>query len=209
MKKILPIVLTALVASHTVNADTRLWLSNSTTDGNLAGLGTGTIRANADALCDADTGKPTIANSTTHAFMSIDANDEIRDMPTNYTIPTTEPILRADGTTQIAANFPALLNTATVALLGNSVFDTFFFVWTGSSANGELSTNTCNGWTLATSSGTSGQAGLSNSTSSTYMSLGPSNCAASTKLYCITYGTAAPAVPSVPSVSSGLSDWEE
>ena len=66
-----------------------------------------------DAFCDADPDKPVVAGSTTRSFVSVDATDEIRDMPANYNIPTTETILDRMGSAvgdEIANNFADLLD---------------------------------------------------------------------------------------------------
>ncbi|MDO3381594.1 hypothetical protein [Gilvimarinus algae] len=173
-------------------ADVRLWVSSDTIDGSIGG------RAALDTHCDTDSNKPTVAGSTTRAFISVDGADEIRDMATNYSIPTAEPILRSDGVTQIASDFQALLNTG-VTNLDNSV-GTPTLVWTASSNDGAVTANSCVGWTatgmnLATR-------GDGNSTSISYLDVSsPSACINTFSTYCITYTSTA----TVGGTVSGLS----
>ncbi|MBF0239807.1 MAG: fibronectin type III domain-containing protein, partial [SAR324 cluster bacterium] len=77
--------------------------SGGTSAGNLGG------RSGADARCVAEKSAtwPNLACSNIRAFLSVDANDEIQDMPTNYGVPTNRPILGPTGT-QIRSNWPQL-----------------------------------------------------------------------------------------------------
>ena len=151
--RVLLIIILSL--SLPVLADVRLWVSDTTTQGDIGG------RTGADGVCDSDTNKPAVASSTTRAFISVDTDDEIRDMPSLYNIPSNEVIFRQDGTTQIAPNYAALLNTTdptplsdftalstfTEADLINSVSEGTFlagFVGTGSQRDGSLSANCSN-----------------------------------------------------------------
>ena len=78
-------------------------------DGDMGG------RTGADAICQASPSRPAgFANY--RAFISIDANDEIRDMPANYGVPTSLPIIGPTGTL-IANNWADLLDGSIAASL--------------------------------------------------------------------------------------------
>ncbi|MFC3122704.1 hypothetical protein [Agaribacter flavus] len=159
-------------------ADVRLWVSDATTNGAIG------ARAGADAFCQSDINRPSVASSTTRAFISINLSDRVLDMPTLYSIPQNEVIRSADGITLIAANFAALLNTDTTPLLA-PVDTTVTEVFTGSSFFGGL-LNSCAFFSDASGMfpGTIGNPSL---TSQTYLTIGPSDCITPRPLYCITY----------------------
>ncbi|BFT31945.1 hypothetical protein D210916BOD24_31210 [Alteromonas sp. D210916BOD_24] len=158
-------------------ADVRLWIPDAGTDGNLGG------RTGADNFCNTDANKPVVAGSTTRAFISVSAADEIQDMPTLYNIPTNETIYRVDGTTVVASNFAALLNTGTTLLTNNVGTD---LAYTGSTGTGAVN-NTCNGWT-DNNAAVFGTNGASFSKDNTYLTNGPNYpCDNVIYLYCMTY----------------------
>lgn len=198
-QKLIAGMVAALVSYGTV-ADVRVWVSATTTDGDIPGAGT--ARANADALCDADANKPAVVGSTTRALISIDGNDEIRDMPANYNVPTNETIHRADGTTTIAADWTALLSASTTPLVTAIGTDNAIDTHTGSFNSGALAFN-CSGYTN-NGSGDLTELGRPVTTGAPF-SAASTTCDAIENLYCITYTPA----PSAPTVSSGLSGWEE
>lgn len=193
---VIPVVFSMLISS-TANADIRIWRTTANTDGDLSG------RAGADAFCDGDTNKPVVAGSTTRAFISIDATDEVQDMPTNYSVPVAEPISRQDGGLQIAANFPALLDANTTPLTNsiNGIAGVAGAAFTGTTATGALDANNCSGWTTTAGNG---QSGLGNSTGGGYLATGVTSCSNATSigLFCITFTTAAPV-----SGNSELVEW--
>jgi len=106
--------------------------------GNLGG------RSGVDSKCRGWYG--TMANATHRGFISIDATDEIRDMPVNYGIPVDVPVVDPSGTL-IANSWFDLLSGALAADL-SSLFDPpqGFSWWSGSNADGSLGDN-CSGWT--------------------------------------------------------------
>ena len=87
---------------------TKIYLFGSTDehDGNLGG------RTGADALLDADGNKPVACTTATHAFISVDANDSIANMPTTYCFPDNIKIYAPDGITIIADNWAALMDSS-------------------------------------------------------------------------------------------------
>ena len=87
--------------------------SGGASNGNLGG------RAGADTLCQNNL--PTgLGTEYIHfrAFISVDAADEIRDMPSNYAVPTDLPITGPIGAT-IANDWAALLNSEAEPLLSS------------------------------------------------------------------------------------------
>ncbi|MBX2839480.1 MAG: DUF1554 domain-containing protein [Gammaproteobacteria bacterium] len=173
------LILSLFFISYHSHADTRLWLSDTRTDGNIGG------RAGADAFCNGDANNPGIPASTTRAFLSVDAADEIRDMPANYNIPTNETIFQVDGTTQITVNFAALLDAGTTPL--TNIIGGATSPYTGSAGDGSLSIFNCAGWTDNT--GGTGQAGSSNETNQFYLTGSASACDTGfpIPIYCISY----------------------
>lgn len=187
------LLLSLFLISNHANADVRLWLSNTATDGNIGG------RAGADALCVADTNNPLVVGSETRAFLSVNANDEIRDLPENYNVPRDETIFRVDGTTQIATDFAALLNAETTPL--STTIGGARNAFTGSGSNGALvplSGLHCNNWT-SNSSSLSGLSGDSNSINQFYITGSAGKCDLDIlRLYCISYKPPQPLVVVAP-----------
>ncbi len=197
MKNLKLALLTTLLTSAASHADVRIWHTTANTDGNVGG------RAGADAFCDGDAGKPAVAGSTTRAFISINATDEIRDMPALYNIPTNEVVFRADGTTQVAPNWAALLNANSVSLV-NSVSAAPSGAYTFSAANGSLDTFNCSNGT--TNAAGNGMSGLYASTNGDYLNRGLTACGFTLGLYCVTY-TAPATVSSTPAQVPTLNPW--
>lgn len=169
--------ISCLMLSATIWADIRVWVSATSNDGNLGD------RAGADALCDADGNKPSVPGGTTRAFISISASDEIRDMPASYGIATNEIIYRSDGTTQIASNYAALLDTSSTSLV-NAIDTSPQFIWTFSDDTGALDANNCSGGASTAGNGFRGNV---SSTDTNSLALSSGACSASHGLYCITY----------------------
>lgn len=127
--------------------------------GNLGG------RTGADALCE---GNKPAGYANWRAFLSVNADDEIRNMPGNYGIPTGIPIKGPNGA-QIASNWADLLDgTIAVTLIDAGVASVNGLSgewWSGSYWNGSLALGTqgqpgtCNSWTYAGSSLPYGQVG--------------------------------------------------
>ncbi|MBI4928432.1 MAG: DUF1554 domain-containing protein [Anaerolineae bacterium] len=150
-------------------------------NGNLGG------RSGADALCSAATNKP---NNFTHyrAFISVTTNDEIRDMPANYGVPTNLPITSSNSNL-LANNWAELLD----GNLANSLADAGVLPdnsiwWSGSQSDGSLlNFYECAGWTNSTTS-RSGEIGLSHQIDSFWISGYNTMCSDSTaSLLCLAY----------------------
>ncbi len=115
-------------------------------DGNFGG------RAGLDAFCASEMPNPSdFADcGTPHAFVSVNAADEIADMPTRYGYTTTIPIYWYDPRTRmftslVAEEWLSLLDGGIVVgqMDGTGVMES---AWSGSMANGHLATTHCNNW---------------------------------------------------------------
>lgn len=104
-------------------------------------------RAGLEALCTNAPAKP--ANCTAHAFASVNADDEIRDMPVNYGLPTNRAIVGPNGTL-IANDWADLLDTTIAATL-NSAGVTTNGWFSGAGSNGSADSHTCSGFTTVSS----------------------------------------------------------
>jgi hypothetical protein len=134
--------------------DGKLWVFLTT--GSYLGDGFGgrdtppTVRATTDALCNATataTHSARACNRTrTHAVILISASDSIALMATQYGIPTTVPVHRADDDVLVANTWNDLIDTTRPprAPIANAPTEQAGIVWTG--ANGS---STCVNWTSA------------------------------------------------------------
>jgi len=150
-------------------------------DGNLGG------RAGADAICtSAAGGVPGYSNY--RAFLSVNADDEIRDMPANYEVPTNAPIY-APNHYLIASNWSDLLDgSIRISLTAASILPDNRFWWAGSETNGAfLDYYYCGGW-VTSSTSMSGGTGLSWKSDSTWISGYHYPCSdTTTYLLCLAY----------------------
>lgn len=105
-------------------------------------------RADADELCaDAiavDYPTRTCTHGV-HAFVSFDADDEVRDMPDLYDVDTSYAIYDGSGETKIADSWEDLMDGDIDAAIGAEY-------WSGTQASdyttyGGVGASTCNGWT--------------------------------------------------------------
>ena len=111
----------------------------SGSNGNLGG------RSGADTFCSNWKFKiPKNLNtcSNVRALISINSSDEVRDMPTNYSVPSDKPVFNESGQI-IADNLTHLVS-------GNNLYNRLVVdtqnhsYWTGTSAGGALNSNNCN-----------------------------------------------------------------
>ena len=68
-------------------------------------------RAGGDALCQSIASTPAYALTCpggVHAFLSVDATDQLKDMPTNYGVPTDEPLVDALSGSPVATKWDAM-----------------------------------------------------------------------------------------------------
>lgn len=192
LKTVFTIVCLTLSAS--AFADLRIWNSETTADGALGG------RAGADSICQADGGRPADPSlNQVRAFISISASDEIRDMPTLYSVPIGEAVYRDDGTTVVAADFAALLNTNSVALTNSVTSMLGATAWTGSNADGSLGVNACSGYTSVIGDGV---AGFPSDSNSNYLAVGDIGCNFTESLYCLAWS--APPAPATAATSQAV-----
>lgn len=200
MKYLFPLL---LACSFSASADIRIWRTATNTDGNLGG------RAGADSFCDSDANKPAVASSQTRAFISVEPADEIRDMASLYNIPTNEAIFRLDGTTQIAANFTALLNSNSTALTNsiNGIANEAGAAFTGSTVSGALDADNCSAWS-SSGGAFNGMSGLGDSVNGGYLNTGVTNCSIGNLigLFCITYTSSVVPAPA-PRVNTLPTKW--
>ncbi len=93
-------------------------------------------RTGADGLCQASANRP--AGYTSYrAFISVDADDEIRDMPGNYRVPTNVPIQSLNGTV-IANDWADLLDGSITVTLETAGVLTDWLWWSASWTDGSL-----------------------------------------------------------------------
>lgn len=166
--------------------ETAIYVSVQRKDGLLGG------RSGADAFCAGE--KPSgLHCSNVRAFLTVNANDEIRDMPSNYGFSSGSPMYFYDR----SANALTLFATSWADALDGSIQVTpheglgccstaLYDFWTGSNNDGSHATNppwdyTCDGWVSTANLGMQGEFD-----SDTSWIRGPDNmisCAASGGLY--------------------------
>ncbi len=157
--------------------------------GNLDVLGgtPGNGRTGADNLCAASANAPA-GYANYRAFISVNAADEIRDMPANYGVPVAGTITGPTGTL-IANDWADLLDGNIInALDAAGVLPAgFAFGWrTGSNADGSLHANNCNGWTTQVG-GNNGRGGSAIQTNATWLNELDHECSFSRPVVCIAY----------------------
>jgi len=160
--------------------------------GDLRTLGSGADgREGADNLCVAAV-PASVTTSNVRAFISVTSADEIRDMPTNYGIPTDLPIISPTGKT-VANDWVDLFDHAVTPLpdtLDNldvtDPTDGGTRWMSGSSDNGGIAgALNCNDWTTG-NFGIVLTSGLTNNPSSTWMAQGDTGCDnATVELLCL------------------------
>jgi len=114
-------------------------------------------RAKADSECIKALPVVLGLKTNVRAFLSVDASDQIKNMPANYYVPTTEPILGPTGI-PIASNWNDLLDGSILVTLSEAGITSSSW-WSGSNADGTVSTN-CSSWT--TSVAVNGYVGAAN-----------------------------------------------
>lgn len=115
--------------------------STDTHNGNLGG------RSGADALCSAkrSSSYSTLPGNNVRAFISINASDEISDMPANYGVYINKPIKSHNGDI-IANNWTDLLDgSITLSLSDSNISNSIW--WSGSNEYGNVHSPNCEGFT--------------------------------------------------------------
>ena len=128
-----------------LGADLILYSLGDPHDGNLGG------RSGGDALCAASTNKPS-GYENYRVFISVNAADEIRDMPSNYAVPTNMRIVSKNGTI-VADNWADLLDGSIDVTLRSAGVTSRDYWRSGSQAGGAVVTGgSCAEWTRSTGS---------------------------------------------------------
>ena len=139
------------------------YLTSTKYDGNLGG------RSGADAKCVIAKKNWLIANAKTNvrAFISVSSTDEIRDMVSNYNVPSTAPIISPFGTT-ISDNISDHLDGNITKVIRQHFIKDYIeqYAYTGSTQSGALSPYNCANWTSTTAGNGMGQIADFDSTSS-------------------------------------------
>jgi hypothetical protein len=138
-------------------------------------------RGTVDAFVASGSVPAACAGKTVRAFLSVSLTDSIANMPTNYGVPTDQPVIGALGP-QIAADWADLLDGGIAVSLQSAIGLGNFF-WSGSSDNGVAATH-CSGWNSTANNGWNGRHDLA---SSTWLGLGASLCTATLPLVGICY----------------------
>ena len=157
------------VSTTTTNAII-LFEVNPVDSGSLGG------RSGADTLCS--TSKTNNYSNLTcaniRAFISVSGTDEIQDMPTNYSVSTSLPIIGPTGL-PFGTNWADLLDGSVSYSLSDAGINTNSAGWfSGSDAAGALHANNCSGWT---SSSGSAEGGFKNLTTSLWITSYVFTCA--------------------------------
>jgi prepilin-type N-terminal cleavage/methylation domain-containing protein len=154
-----------------------IYMSSSTYTGNLGG------RSGADSKCDLGT---TLGCQINRAFISVNADDEIRDMPSNYGVDTSIPVYwynRSTGQkTLMGYNWADILDGSILAsqYAGTRIGSD---AWSSTSQDGRYTPGmTCSGWT---SEGTSGQPGDAYATNGSWLSYTWTYCTNRKYLRCL------------------------
>ena len=128
--------------------------------------------------------------SNVRAVISIDANDEIRDMATNYNIPRDKNIRSSLGI-KLGTSWDNFTNGSTLypisyTVTGMSRADQIYYTyWTGSTTSGALS-NHCSNFSTSSGAGASIGSSLYNDTSMVGSTTN-TNCDQLFKLLCICF----------------------
>ncbi|TAL30195.1 MAG: hypothetical protein EPN93_20440 [Spirochaetes bacterium] len=103
-------------------------------------------RAGLDTLCAStrNTSYTELPSDNVHAFISVGLDDEIRDMPVKYSLPTYLPIKSHTGLV-IADNWADLFDGSIDQTLEDAEIASTGW-WSGSLVDGSSSGATCNGW---------------------------------------------------------------
>jgi len=161
--------------------DLIVMFSSVVTGGDIPGVGP--ARAKATDWCLDSVGTITCAHNSSEAFISISAADEIRDMPTTYTVPTDQPIGSEAGNI-IANDWADLLDgSIDMSLEAADIVDGYY--WTASTSAGVFdATNNCTGFT-SSGAGVNGTYGDNTSATGTWLDADTDTCNNEIKILCI------------------------
>jgi len=140
-------------------------------------------RANADSICQAASVTQGLTCMTSiRAFISMASNDEVRDMPDNYGVPTDVQILGGSNDA-IQKDWAGLLS-GTIFTTLNSVSVTGSTWWSGSNSDGSISNSNCGLWTVPAGQGT---VGFPDQTDSQWIDGATHSCGSSEPILCLCY----------------------
>ena len=128
-----------------------------------------------------------MSKTNIRAFMSISETDEIRDMVSNYNVPSTAPIISPFGTT-ISDNISDHLDGNITKVIRKHFIKDYIeqYAYTGSTQSGALSSNNCANWTSTNAGNGMGQIADFDSTSSFVGSSG-NGCSNAKFITCIAF----------------------
>ena len=168
-------------------------------DGNLGG------RSGADAICltyvDNESFSMINSCSNVRAVISVSATDEIRDMASNYSIPTNRKIrgrngiFLGDGWDNVTGGTGATYGLEYPLSAGvpelQIEYSIYHRYWTGSDTDASLKSNNCNGWTTNASS-SAGEIGTGEkqpyiSGMRSFIDAGDHTCNYKLRLLCVCY----------------------
>ncbi|MCA9523645.1 MAG: hypothetical protein KC609_21865 [Myxococcales bacterium] len=127
-----------------------------------------------------------LGTTKTVGFITISSSDQIKDLPTNQSVPTNRPILGPTGT-RIADDWADLLDGSikTTLMSAGTIGNNYWY--SGSDSSGaEIASKTCSGWTLT--SGSNAAYGHPGQTDARWITNQPASCGLATYYYlCLTW----------------------
>jgi hypothetical protein len=153
--------------------------SDTVRNGNLGG------RSGADALCSASVLRPA-GLVRVRAFLSMSPTDQISAFPAMYKVPTGLPVESASGAI-LASNFTTLLGgVLQQTLVQAGVFNDLDQWWSGTDVSGNFVGPACGGFT-SSSNAVGGNVGLTISSLSSWINVGPIICSLTKFFVCIAF----------------------
>lgn len=140
-------------------------------------------RSGADAICLA--AAPPAGTTTVHAFLSVSAGDQIRDLVPSLYHPL--PVKNYTGTMTISPAWSGLWDGSIDMKLSDAgVLPPGLEWWNGSNADGTNNANNCNAWTSDLTMDT-GMIGNSNFITNQWINWSTTGCSTTQYLLCIAY----------------------
>ena len=147
-----------------------------------AGKDVAQTRAALDVTCMSATVPPE-CSAPSHALIGVGDGDSIATMPALFGFPDDVPVVASAIGPTLAEDFATFVAGPLVVALANAgVVSNNNPVWTGATANGDLSTDRCNGWN---SGGVAGRAGDSTSADPGWISTEARSCTLAAELLCV------------------------
>jgi hypothetical protein len=168
--------------TNTDVGEKRVFISNTASKGNLGGI------VGADAICNSDANKPSIAPNVYKALLVLgatrrgSATANTGDSQVDWVFAANTRYFRSNGTTQIfMTNANCIFPFGT---LTNSFDSANSDYWTGMNSDWTNNVNTCGSWNSA-SGASNGTQGNSLATDGTSISFGSANCDNTFNLVCV------------------------